>query len=117
MVGKYKIEIYDNRIHYVFEIKRNITVIQGDSGTGKTSLIRMFSDYERLGKSSGITLICDKKCVVLNSSDWKNFIQNSHDTIIFVDENQPFISSGEFSEIIRYSDNYFVIIYRDSLPR
>ena len=31
MIGKYKIEIYDNRIHYEFDIKRNITVIQGDS--------------------------------------------------------------------------------------
>ena len=117
MIGKYKIEIYDNRIHYEFDIKRNITVIQGDSGTGKTSLLRMISDYDRLGKGSGITLICDKKCVVLNSSDWKSFIQNSHEAIIFVDENQPYISSGEFADALRYSDNYFVLIYRDSLPR
>jgi len=54
MIGKYNVEISDNRIHYNFDIKRNITVIQGDSGTGKTSLIRMIADYERLGRGSGI---------------------------------------------------------------
>ncbi|MBR4588739.1 MAG: translation initiation factor 2 [Lachnospiraceae bacterium] len=116
MIGKYNVEISDNRIHYNFDIKRNITVIQGDSGTGKTSLIRMIADYERLGRGSGIILKCEKRCVVLNSADWKAFIQNTKDSIIFVDENQPYISSKEFADALQYSDNYFVLIYRDSLP-
>ena len=59
MVGKYKLEIYNNRVHFELEIKRNITIIQGNSATGKTTLINMISEYERLGNGSGITLKCD----------------------------------------------------------
>ena len=46
MTGKYDIEIYNKRVHYHLTVKRNITVIQGDSATGKTELLRMISDYE-----------------------------------------------------------------------
>ena len=41
MTGKYDIEIYNKRVHYHLTVKRNITVIQGDSATGKTELLRM----------------------------------------------------------------------------
>ena len=43
MTGKYDIEIYNKRVHYHLTVKRNITVIQGDSATGKTELLRMIS--------------------------------------------------------------------------
>lgn len=41
MKGRHRIVVKNNRIHYEFEIKRNITIIQGDSATGKTTLINM----------------------------------------------------------------------------
>jgi hypothetical protein len=31
MTGKYDIEVYNNRVHYFLTVKRNITVIQGNS--------------------------------------------------------------------------------------
>ena len=40
MKGKYEIVVKNNRLHYEFEIKRNITILRGDSATGKTTLIR-----------------------------------------------------------------------------
>ena len=49
MTVKYDIEIYNKRVHYHLTVKRNITVIQGDSATGKTELLRMISDYENNG--------------------------------------------------------------------
>lgn len=71
MTGKYDIEIYNKRVHYHLTVKRNITVIQGDSATGKTELLRMISDYENNGISSGITQICEKRCVVMENASWK----------------------------------------------
>ena len=116
MVGRYEIEIYNNKLHYRLEVKRNITIIQGNSATGKTTLINLISEYERLGNGSGITLICEKDCVVLPSSRWQEYIGETKDSIIFVEENLPFIRTREFAESVISSDNYFVIIYRDSLP-
>lgn len=41
MVGKYEIEVYNNKVHYFLTIKRNITILQGNSATEKTELIRL----------------------------------------------------------------------------
>ena len=71
MVGKYEIEVYNNKVHYFLTVKRNITILQGDSATGKTELIRLIQEVETNGASSGITLICDAQCTVLTAVDWK----------------------------------------------
>lgn len=57
MKGKHKIIVQNNRLHYEFEIKRNITVIQGNSATGKTTLINMLRQWENLGTSSGVDVM------------------------------------------------------------
>ena len=36
MIGKYDIELYNNKVHYFLTVKRNITMLQGNSATGKT---------------------------------------------------------------------------------
>ena len=46
MVGKYEIEVYNNKVHYFLTIKRNITILQGDSETGKTELIRLIQERQ-----------------------------------------------------------------------
>ena len=79
MKGKHKIVVKNNRLHYEFEIKRNITIIKGDSATGKTTLINMIRH------------------------------------IIFIDEENQFIRQQEFAELVKASDNYFVIITRENL--
>lgn len=117
MIGKYEIEVSNNRVTFFLEVKRNITIIQGDSGTGKTTLIRLLSDYNRLGASSGISVKCDKECIALIPTDWKHYIESVKDKIIFLDENNTFIRSKEFAKTVEGSDNYFVIIIRDSLPQ
>ena len=49
MKGKYRITVENKRLRYEFEIKRNITVIRVDSGTGKTTLVEMLMSYQRAG--------------------------------------------------------------------
>lgn len=48
MKGLHKVIVQNNRLHYEFEIKRNITIIQGNSATGKTTLINMLRQAEKL---------------------------------------------------------------------
>ncbi|WP_035764662.1 hypothetical protein [Butyrivibrio sp. NC2002] len=119
MVGKYDIRVYNNRVSYHFVIKRNITIIQGDSGTGKTSLFNLISDYNQSGISSGVTVSCDRKCVTLRLNDelQTELLKAMHGYIVFLDENSSFVKTHEFAKIANKSDNYFVIICRDSLPQ
>lgn len=115
MRGKYKIVINNNRLHYEFEIKRNITIIRGDSATGKTTLINMLRQAENLGVSSGIEVVCDVPCRVLEGINWKLILENSSGTIFFTDEENTFINTEEFAAAIRNSDNYYVLITRENL--
>ena len=115
MVGKYEIEIYNNRVHYFLTVKRNITILQGNSATGKTELIRLLQEHEANGVSSGITLQCDVRCTVLGTVDWELRLGALKKSIIFIDETADFIRTKKFAEMLKGSDNYFVIVTRDSL--
>lgn len=116
MKGKYHIIVQNNRLRYEFDIKRNITIIRGDSATGKTTLINMLSSAAALGESSGIDVICERPCRVLSGSDWQYILPNLHEQIIFLDEENYFIKTREFASAIKESDNYYVIITREDLP-
>jgi hypothetical protein len=114
--GKHFVTIGNNVLRYQFEIRRNITIIKGDSATGKTTLIDMVREYYDNGNQSGIELQCDKTCVVLEGRQWKVLLEEIHDSIVFIDEGNSFITTDEFSTALRKSDNYYVIVTRESLP-
>lgn len=115
MKGKHRIVVKNNRLHYEFEIKRNITIIQGDSATGKTTLINMLRQAENLGESSGIDVISDVPCRILEGKNWKIILENSSGNIFFIDEENSFINTEEFASMVKESDNYFVLITRENL--
>ena len=117
MIGRYEIEIYNNKVHYQLTITRNITIIRGDSATGKSELIRLLTLYNSNPSSSGITLICDKKCIVLNDENWELFTGSYTDRIFFIDEGNEFLCKKEFADVIKSADNYFVIVSRESFPQ
>lgn len=76
----------------------------------------MIREYDQNGEQSGITLICQKTCVVLEGRQWKVLLENIHDSIVFIDEGNKFITTDEFSSAIKQSDNYYVIVTREGLP-
>lgn len=116
MKGSYHISVQNNRLRYEFDIKRNITIIQGESATGKTTLIQMITLHTNLGESSGITIHCKKNCRTIPESDWQIILPLLHDQIIFIDENSAYVRTQEFAEAVKESDNYFILITRESLP-
>lgn len=49
MRGSYKVTIQNNRVQFKLTINRNLTIIQGNSATGKTTLLDMVAAHEELG--------------------------------------------------------------------
>lgn len=49
MRGSYKVIIQNNRVQFKLTINRNLTIIQGNSATGKTTLLDMVAAHEELG--------------------------------------------------------------------
>ena len=115
MKGKHKVIVQNNRLHYELEIKRNITIIQGDSATGKTTLVDMIRQAYNLGLSSGVEVVSDVPCRTLEGQDWKLILKSLSGYILFIDEENAFIKTEEFASLIKTSDNYFVLITRENL--
>ncbi|MDO5406115.1 MAG: hypothetical protein Q4F28_02150 [Eubacteriales bacterium] len=115
MKGSYRIVVKNAVVRYDFEIRRNITIIKGDSATGKTTLIEMIREYYENGKSSGIELNCEKTCSVLSGREWKVLLSVMKEQIVFIDEGNDFVLSDEFARLAQESGNYFVIATREGL--
>ncbi|MDO4962084.1 MAG: translation initiation factor 2 [Eubacteriales bacterium] len=117
MKGKHHISVESLHLKYEFEIRRNITIIQGDSATGKTTLIDLLREYNLRGELSPVRLESDVPCIVFDGTDenWKLLIRATKGSIIFIDEGYSFIFSEEFADVIAATNNYYVLITRRPL--
>ena len=116
MKGIHHITVSNAVVKYDFSIRRNITIIKGDSATGKTTLVELISEYYESGAESGIELNSDKTCRALSGRDWKIILSTINDSIVFIDEDNDFIPTDEFASQVKNSDNYYVIVTREGLP-
>lgn len=71
MRGQHEITVRNARVQYKFTVSRNITILRGDSATGKTTLIEMIAAHQRGGERSGVEIRSDKPCVVLTEQNWE----------------------------------------------
>ena len=115
MRGTYEIKVSNVNVSFTLELERNITILSGDSATGKTTLIEMLRDFEESGRSSGVTVHCKRPCRVLTNADWEYRLNGIRDSIVFLDEGNSFVKSEAFARAIQNSSNYYVIVTRESL--
>ena len=117
MRGKIAFSIKNRHIAFNIDLERNLTILTGDSGTGKTKLINMVRMYSTEGKASGVTLTCSKPCIVLEGNNWESILLNTHDSIVFVEESTRFLATHAFARTIQNTDNYYVFVTREPLPQ
>ena len=115
MRGEYKIRVKNNRNSYSFTLRRNITILRGDSGRGKTTLYEMIAEYNRYGKESGVFISSDRELLAVSGDNWQDTIVANPQKIIVIDEDSAFIRSDEFAKVVKRSDNYYLLITRNYL--
>ena len=103
--------------NYSFLLRRNLTILRGESGRGKTTLFEMIRDYNRFGKESGVSISCNKELGIVEGDRWEEIISANPDKIIVIDEDSRFIRSRDFADMVRGSDNYYLIITRNYLEQ
>ena len=116
MKGIHKVVISTKYLKYEFDLRRNLTIIRGDSATGKTTLVDMVRTHMNDGDSGPVTLNCDKSCYVVEGNLWKGQLGNIQDSIVFIDEGNEFVKTKDFARAIQQTDNYYVIVTREGLP-
>lgn len=117
MRGVHDVVVRNNKVQIKLTVSRNLTILQGKSATGKTTLLELIAAYDELGANSGVVINCDVPCKILAGRNWLrdlSFIENS---IVFVDEDSSFMKSHEFAHAARRSSNYYVLVARESLPQ
>lgn len=115
MKGSYIIKVHNHRVTFTLEIERNITVICGNSATGKTTLIDSIAAYEEYGDKSGVVIDSLKECRALHGRNWYDDLLTITDSFVFIDEGNSFISSEEFAAAIKGTDNYYIFVTRENL--
>ena len=116
MVGTVHIAVRNRRNYYDFTLKRNLTLLRGDSGTGKTTLYEMIRDYNN-NSESGVRLSCNKSVETLEGRNWEQQLEGISQSVVVIDEGSGFIKSEDFAGRVRGSDNYFLLITRDYLQQ
>ena len=104
MKGIHKVVISTKYLKYEFDLRRNLTIIRGDSATGKTTLVDMVRTHMNDGDSGPVTLNCDKSCYVVEGNLWKGQLGNIQDSIVFIDEGNKFVKTKDFARAIQQTD-------------
>ena len=115
MKGSYTIRIHNRRVTFTLEIERNLTILCGNSATGKTTLVNYVAYYEDLGPKSGVSIESPRPCITLRGSEWQEKLQRNHGCFVFLDEGNSFIHSKDFAQAIQKTDHYYIIITRANL--
>lgn len=115
MKGIKQIRVSNRNLQYRFTLTRNITLVAGDSGTGKTTLYELIAEHTRLGAASGVQITSDAPCIALTDIDWLNQLRCTESSIVFVDEGFEALATHEFAVAIKSTDNYYVLITREPL--
>ena len=116
MVNTVHISVRNRRNSYDFTLKRNLTVLRGNSATDKTTLYEMIRDYNN-NIESGVKISCNKSVETLEGRNWEQQLEGINQSVVVIDKGSSFIKSEDFAKKVRGSDNYFLLITRDYLQQ
>ncbi len=110
------VEVSNRNVVYRLDLHKRITLVRGNSGTGKTALYEMMNDYTDFPTDSGINVSGDKPCAALSYWYWEHQLRRLHDCVVFLGEPQYYMELEELAEAMLRTDNYYVLYTRENLP-
>jgi hypothetical protein len=123
LTGKYEIAIKTKLCSYVLDIDRSLTILQGNSGAGKTTMLDYLNDgysvEEIKENNNGLEILINNEPLAQVSNIKIITYNNNLDTskidncIILIDERMALLKSIE--DIINHSNSYFILISRSKL--
>lgn len=118
MVGIYDVEVVAGNIKYTFTLKRKISVVVGNSGTGKSTLcavIRDITSDANIGKIKSRVPLTVLQGDLIASGLYRDVLVNNENRIYIIDENSLVSCDNEFYRIVQQSNSYFLFISREPL--
>ncbi len=120
MKGVHWFKIGNNHVQFNIRLKRKVTIIKGDSGTGKTTLvdfIRQYLESQVSGDDSGLSFSTNiNRIIILNKGDidWQIKVRNASGALLVADEGVRYLFSRAFSGIFNNIDCYLLCVTREN---
>lgn len=120
MIGSYNLVVKTKQVSFELVLERQITIIRGDTATGKSYFAESIHQYEQeVGSNTNHTVkvISDFKSVsvITNPTEVETKLKGISGGLIIMDEVVVSAMQTKLAEIILGSDNYFILITRLSL--
>lgn len=117
MHGEQTLTLKTRHLEYRLAFNSKVTVIGGDSGTGKTALCSFLNEFLHEGKNSSYSV--ESSCPVeLLAGDWYTArlqLQHLSNTLLVVDEDANYLESAPFAVMVYRSPCYVVIMSHSML--
>lgn len=115
MQGKQRFILTEEYIRYVIEVDRRVSLLCGDSGTGKSEMYRALF---RAVEDNDTLVRLESSCTVKplnNQTDWKAFFDEHKDENILyvVDEDTYYIRSKSFANKFHQTKGYLLLLCRE----
>ena len=98
---------------YVLNLERRNSLLQGDSGTGKSKLVRYIDNFNKYGKGAGSTVECEKRVTVVSEAPRSKYWFDEHaGELLVIDEDVRFPDRDEFFKNARNYDCWVLYVSR-----
>lgn len=118
MKGRYVLKVSNALVSYEIVLERQITILKGDSGIGKTTFVNLCENVE-VGRAGTYCNLEDKIYVLHPTREGLDILSaysSVHDSIFVCDENTYALFRGEdFARFVKNNDNYFIIVSRSGI--
>lgn len=104
------LEVIDGRMSWDIPLERRITILKGDSGTGKSTMV------EAIENPSNVTKItCPLKCIPVTDATWRLVMGSAEGSLIIFDD-MEIVETSEFASLVKETEvrgNYYLLICRE----
>jgi predicted ATPase len=113
MKGPIHIRISNVRVTYDINLKRKFTIINGDSATGKTTLVSMaVLGNQGAGRAATVDIVCSYNVRAIATGTDINLLTLEKDTVYFIDEEELSTYTNTGFKKMLDSENFFVLVTR-----
>lgn len=116
-----KLVVKSRDVEYSIELFRKYTVVQGESGTGKTTLVQRIEQFNRgISKFGAVSIQCELEVNAAGMAfrdveDFEEFLKKNEGVVVldeFVMSSIRF-NAADVAKLLKKYDRYYVLISRE----
>jgi hypothetical protein len=108
--------VWSGDLSWDIPLERRITIVRGDSGLGKTTLINLINESQERG-DSGVIVESRLGILIVSMGTWQLLMTSARNSILIFDD-LSIVESAQFAKLIKDTEdagNYYLIFSREEI--